>query len=113
MNKINTAVIHNWTGRRICIIPPEKIIPILLGICNRKVWKYTFHRKKKKMISYEPLFETMKQKNISSYYLIKHGLSKGTYESIRQGKLCNLITIDRLCKLLDCNVSDIITYIPD
>lgn len=65
------------------------------------------------MISYAPMFETMKRKNISSYYLIKNGLSKGTYESIRQGKQCNLVTIDRLCKLMDCNVSDIITYIPD
>lgn len=65
------------------------------------------------MISYAPMFKTMKTKNISSYYLIKNGLSKGTYESIRQGKQCNLVTIDRLCKLMDCNVSDIITYIPD
>ena len=29
------------------------------------------------MISYEPFFDTMKKKNISSYWLIMHGLSKG------------------------------------
>lgn len=65
------------------------------------------------MISYDPLFQTMKQKQISSYKLFQQGLSKGTYESLRQGKPCSTVTIEKLCKLLDCNVSDILTYIPD
>lgn len=65
------------------------------------------------MMSYAPLFETMKKKGISSYMLIKNGISSSTYESIRQGKTCTTITIEKLCKILDCNVQDIVIYIKD
>ena len=65
------------------------------------------------MISYEPFFDTMKKKNISSYWLIMHGLSKGTYESLRKGKPCSTVTIDRLGTLMDCDVPDIITFKKD
>ncbi len=37
------------------------------------------------MISYDPLFQTMSQKNITSYALFKKGLSKATYYSIKKG----------------------------
>lgn len=36
------------------------------------------------MISYSPLFETMKKKNVSSYRLEKMGFSRATYYSIRK-----------------------------
>lgn len=65
------------------------------------------------MISYEPLFNTMKQKNISSYKLDKLGFSRSTYYAIKQGRSVSTNTINQLCKLLDCNVSDIITYVAD
>ncbi len=65
------------------------------------------------MISYEPLFNTMKQKNISSYKLDKLGFSRSTYYAIKQGRSVSTNTINQLCKILDCNVSDIITYIAD
>ena len=65
------------------------------------------------MISYEPLFNTMKQKNISSYKLDKLGFSRSTYYAIKQGRSVSTNTINQLCKILDCNVSDIITYVAD
>ena len=37
------------------------------------------------MISYEPLFKTMKEKGITSYRLEKMGFSRATYYSIRKG----------------------------
>lgn len=63
------------------------------------------------MISYSPLFETMKKKNVSSYKLEKMGFSRATYYSIRHGNSVSTNTIDQLCKLLQCNVSDIMTFI--
>ena len=39
------------------------------------------------MISYEPLFKTMKQKNISSYELAKRGFPRSTYYAIKHGKI--------------------------
>ena len=65
------------------------------------------------MISYSPLFETMKKKNVSSYRLEKIGFSRATYYSIRKGNSVSTNTIDLLCKLLECNVADVITYIDD
>lgn len=65
------------------------------------------------MISYKPLFKTMSQKEITSYALFKKGFSKATYYSIQQGNSISTNTIDQLCKLLDCPVSDILVYIND
>lgn len=65
------------------------------------------------MISYRPLFETMKQKNISSYRLNQEGLSRGTYDRIKQNKLISLHSVDMLCKMLNCKVEDIVEYIDD
>ena len=65
------------------------------------------------MISYRPLFQTMKHKKITSYRLQKQGFSRATYYSIRQGNSVSTNTINQLCKLLHCGVSDIIEYIDD
>lgn len=55
----------------------------------------------------------MKKKNVSSYRLEKMGFSRATYYSIRKGNSVSTNTIDLLCKLLECNVADVITYIDD
>lgn len=65
------------------------------------------------MISYEPLKKTMKEKGISSYRLEKYGFSRATYYSIRKGNSISTNTINQLCKILKCNVSDIIEYIDE
>lgn len=66
-----------------------------------------------RMISYTPLFETMKRKGITSYRLEKAGFSRATYYSIRHGNSISTNTINQLCKILDCTTSEIIEYIPD
>ena len=63
------------------------------------------------MISYAPLFRTMKEKGISSYRLEQMGFSRATHYSIKQGNSVSTNTIDRLCALLDCQVSDIIEFV--
>ena len=65
------------------------------------------------MISYEPLFRTMKEKHISSYELAKRVFPRSTYYAIKQGKSITTNTINQLCYLLHCNVSDIMEYIDD
>ena len=65
------------------------------------------------MISYEPLFETMKKKNITSYKLQKAGFSRATYYSIKQGNSISTNTINQLCKILQCEVSDVIEFIDE
>lgn len=65
------------------------------------------------MISYSPLFQTMKQKNISSYQLAKRGFSRSTYYAIKHGRSVTMHTINQLCTLLHCNVTDIMEYRKD
>lgn len=66
------------------------------------------------MISYRPLYETLFKRGISEYYLIyKQGLSANTLHRIKHGQAITTKTINALCEILDCQVSDIIEYIPD
>ena len=65
------------------------------------------------MISYAPLFKTMKDKQITSYRLEKLGFSRATYYSIQKGNSVSTNTINQLCRLLKCNVSDIMEYIDE
>lgn len=62
------------------------------------------------MISYEPLFKTMKKKGITGYRLVKMGFSMSTLQSIKHGNSMTIKTLNSLCELLDCEVSDIIEY---
>ena len=65
------------------------------------------------MISFEPLFETMKRKKVSSYALAKAGFSRATYYAMKSGKSVSTNTVNQLCKILQCDVSEIMRYIDD
>lgn len=65
------------------------------------------------MISYEPLFQTMKDKGISSYRLIKMGFPQSNYYAIKRGENISTHTVDQLCRLLVCDVADIMHYVED
>lgn len=65
------------------------------------------------MISYAPLFKTMEEKQITAYRLIKMGFSNSTYHSIKRGNSMTMKTLNLLCEMLDCEVSDIIEYVKE
>lgn len=66
------------------------------------------------MIVFDPLWETLKRKNISQYALIKrYGVSTGTLDALRKNRSITLNTLNDLCAILNCEVSDIIRYLPD
>lgn len=65
------------------------------------------------MISYAPLFKTMQEKHISSYALFQKGFAQSTYYSIRQGNSISTNTVDQLCKLLQCSVSEVMEYVEE
>lgn len=66
------------------------------------------------MISYAPLWETMKRKNISTYKLIKdYSFSRGTLDSLKQNRNISTATLNDLCTILSCDVEDILKFIPD
>lgn len=66
------------------------------------------------MISYAPLWETMKRKGVTTYTLIKkYSFSKGTLDSLKQNRNISTSTLNDLCEILDCKVEDVLLHIPD
>ena len=60
------------------------------------------------MFSYGPLWETLKEKNITQYQLIKdYRFSTGTLDALRKIKSVTSYTIEMLCLILDCQPGDI------
>lgn len=66
------------------------------------------------MIVFDKLWETMKEKQISTYYLREHhGFDGGFFSRLRRNENTTTETLNRLCKVLDCKLEDIAEYIPD
>ena len=65
-----------------------------------------------KMISYDKLWLTMKKKGITQYALIKkYNISPGQLTRLKRNESVSTHTIDTFCKILKCNVEDIMQYI--
>ncbi len=66
------------------------------------------------IISYAPFYQTLLKKNLTEYQLIfKHGFSSNILHRMKHGQTITLKTLDTLCFILDCEVSDIIVYVRD
>lgn len=65
------------------------------------------------MISYKPFWETLDNSNENWYTLTnKHNLSHSTLHRLKHNKDVSTKTLNDLCRILNCNVQDIVTYIP-
>lgn len=63
------------------------------------------------MIIYDPLWKTMKEKQISQYRLIKeYGFSSGQINRLKNNKYVSTHTIGVLCTILKCSVEDIMEF---
>ena len=66
------------------------------------------------MISHEPLWQTMERMGATTYTLqIKGGISSSTIRRLKTGQSVSTNTIDALCKLLDCGLTDVLAFLPD
>lgn len=66
------------------------------------------------MMSYDRLWDVLKQKNISQYSLIKkHGISPGQITRLKRNESVSTHTIEVFCKILKCQVGDIMEYIEE
>ena len=65
------------------------------------------------VISYEPLFRTMKEKGITSYRLFKMGFPQSNYYAMKHGENVSTNTINELCILLECEISDVMEFLPE
>lgn len=66
------------------------------------------------MISYEKLWETMKEKGITQYMLIKqYHISPGQLTRLKRNESVSTHTIEMFCRILKCKVSDVMEYIEE
>ena len=63
------------------------------------------------MISYQPFYQTLLQKGVTEYHLIfKQGVDANTLHRMKHGKAITTRTLNSLCEILDCQVTDILEY---
>jgi len=65
------------------------------------------------MIDYSPFWATLDKSQENWYTLTKlHNISFSTLSRIKNNKDISTKTINDLCRILNCDVSDILRYIP-
>ena len=66
------------------------------------------------MISYEPLWRTMEERGATTSTLqVKGQISSSTIRRLKAGESVSTNTLDAPCKILQCELDDIISYLPD
>ena len=66
------------------------------------------------MIVYEKLWNTMKEKGVTQYALIHtYKISPAQITRLKRNESVSTHTINTFCKILDCEVSDIMEYIKE
>lgn len=66
------------------------------------------------MIIYDPLWDTLKKKGLSTYTLrVKFQISGSTVQRLRRNMSVSTNTLDDLCNLLGCSLSEVAKHVPD
>ena len=64
------------------------------------------------MIIYDKLWQTLREKDISQYSLIhKYKISTGQLDRLRKNENVSTHTLNLLCGILKCSLSDIAEYV--
>lgn len=64
------------------------------------------------LIVYKKFWQTLENSPETTYTLIKkHRISSSTIDKLRKNKPLNTTTINDLCRILNCNVDDIMEYV--
>lgn len=66
------------------------------------------------MITFAPLWKTMQEKGVTTYTLrVKYAMSHATVQRLQRDMPVSTITLNRLCELLDCSLTDVAAYIKE
>lgn len=62
------------------------------------------------MLDYSPMWETMKQKGITQYRLLKSGIDNKTLDAIKKGNNITMLTLEKICNILECTPNEVIRF---
>ena len=65
----------------------------------------------KTVLDYSPMWETMRRKEISQYRLLNAGIDNKTLDSIKKGNNITLLTLEKICTILDCTPNDVVRFV--
>ena len=60
------------------------------------------------MISYKPLWKTLKTKGLKKQYLVDHGINKATMDRLNHDKNITTRTLDDICMIVKVPVNEVI-----
>lgn len=63
------------------------------------------------IVSYRPLWQTMERKGVSQYQLLKSGIDNKTLDSLKKNRNITVLTLEKLCRILDCTANDVIEFV--
>ena len=67
----------------------------------------------KTVLDYSPMWDTMQRKGMSQYSLLKAGIDNKTLDSIKKGKNLTLLTLEKICDVLDCTPNEVVRFVKD
>ncbi|MDD6194099.1 MAG: helix-turn-helix transcriptional regulator [Lachnospiraceae bacterium] len=62
------------------------------------------------MLDFSPLWETLKKQGKSQYVLIDNGIDKRTMDQLRHNRNITAITLEKICRILDCTPNDVLAF---
>lgn len=62
------------------------------------------------IIDFSPLWTTMKEKGVTQYQLLKNGIDNKTLDSLKKNKNITLVTLEKLCRILECEPNDVVKF---
>lgn len=65
------------------------------------------------MLDYSPLWETMRERHVSQYKLMKNGINNKTLYQIKRNENITLLTLEKLCKIIGCTPNDVVRFTED
>ena len=63
------------------------------------------------MFDYSPLWETMQNRGVSQYQLLKAGIDNKTLDSLKKNKNITMVTLEKLCRMIDCSPNDVVRFL--
>lgn len=52
----------------------------------------------------------MEEKGVTQYQLLKNGIDNKTLDSLKKNKNITLVTLEKLCRILECKPNDVVKF---